>query len=363
MSANDVLKKIQELDQAEQEKERQQAEQRKADFEAALIPARQAMRDWLGEDIYDLFVKHAQEKLTTRNGIYPVIEWKLPALPDPHLAPMYIHYSDYQASDRYIKTCGASMTDVQGALLYAFRGYDEYLQEYQADRWNRLSRELRNAKTRTEMEQVYSTILGEFPDHADAIEQDRQAWIEREHARLMAEQERRERTEQHKRDIAIFSGLFREYMTEYSKVRAWRDEMLPGIQASINDPYTVYLLKYAVFAADEDGEGQIKTKSVFVIGEPFEGGWYLTTGGGRVKFYNPVSLEQKTVKPTDNIPGTHEIDLGEDDHLYFGPGTSEETIQAIVSTIPSLPDKPKYWEYGLSDIDYENIIESVAREE
>jgi hypothetical protein len=200
---------------------------------------------------------------------------------------------------------------------------------------------------------AYEELVARFPDRKSEFD----LWVKRYRTDQAdaAQSQQAYADEQQKKGAAQEEYLARwiSYLTELARVQEANDLKARQLQAELDVPFTAWNLVYGL-VGEEEGQPCVDVSEDWVRnGQPDEEGMYLLFDGKRVKYFHPVSISPRTVKPSDCIWGLYrKADYGEYGIvIVFDPDLERSTIDAIVAKfdfekLPVRPDHPEILSWG-----------------
>jgi hypothetical protein len=364
----------------DQAKTAEEAEQKKAEerLQEVIKSVRAKTIEQLGE-AWSALSPFMQEEVFPKDGGRRVdIDWNfLPGKAhELELAPIEISASNHGYSENKIsvwnergyspyKFVYAQMAE---ALFRARSMFPEYRKQYEEEFIKARNPLLywRTNQDEAKAHQAHSELVQGVPDRK--IEWDGMLTLWIEHREANQRQEERKANQQREYDVLkeMFKADCQAYLEARKAAYEHNAKTIAPLQALLDVSFDVWQLTYAIHARDEDGESEVDQRTVWLAQPEPDAvtGEYLCVDGRKVKFYNPVSLEKQTFKPSDELSGSYRRILVQTHYLYVSAKMGQEDVDACIASagfVP-LPEEPKAPE-GLEYWDVEQIKHSLKRAE
>lgn len=300
----------------------------------------------------------------------PDILIDIPALEDHRLAPISIKWdrnshlgihSEYYGA-RPFKVSGSTFPDIGAALLEARTRYPNYVENIRKERIDFYNKELVyqwRGKSEEELRALAAQLIAEFPEK----EEEGKKALENSLRRMKEErdlEEAREEAEKAREAEAIRKQeILRDYLQKLAEWMKARDEIIAsnekiaeGIQIVENEEeYLEYKLTYALIATDEDElEKYVETREVYTLEDAPDSAGYWPIDGKRIKFFSPVSIEERAVKPSRGMLSKWVEKGGV--KIAFAPTVSDNMIGLTMGALDDLPQEPELPEELRSQYQY-----------
>ena len=320
-----------------------------------------------------------QEKVTVKdNGQRIVIEWSL--LPgktfELELSPIEILISNHGYERSGISVWNQhgynyqsfAYSQVAEALYYSRSNYLAYSQQVETEYIRTRAPKLDWWNNRDEdvARQAHKELVDAIPGQSSEWDKKLHHWLQVDQEQKRKLEESAKEQEKEEQLKAAYRLALEAYLKTKDQVRKHNATALAPLQEVLDVPFDVWKLTYAIFARDEEGESILEERTAW-LAQPDpdpETGEYVLTDGRKRKYFNPVSIEKMTFKPTDELIGTYRQVQVHTHCLYVSswmdPAHVDELIQSA-GFLP-LPEEPSIPE-GLGSWDAQNIRFSLSAED
>lgn len=246
-----------------------------------------------------------------------------------------------------------------------FQTYDQELTEaYVKDRIRLL--EWWQNEDEAKALQAHRELVDGVPARKAEWDQRLNSWIKAHDEKNQLRREKEEAAIRHNALEENFKLQYAAYLQARETALEHNRKVLAPIQGLLDVPFECWELTYAIFARDEEGYAEVETRTVWLTrpqADP-ESGEYLCLNDRKVKFYNPVSLEKYTFKPSDEISGSYRKISLHGVSIFVSSKMDPEHVNEIIESagFMPLPDEPGVPD-GLSDYDVRQIKRELTHAE
>jgi len=364
----------------DQAKTAEEAEQKRAEERTQeLIKSFRAKTiEQLG-DAWAVLGEYMQEHVSLMDGGRRVdIDWKL--MPgktfELELAPIYVSASNHVYGESKISVWNEkgyswfkfNYNQMAQALYKARLMFADYRRECEEEFIKARTPLLKfwDNKDEAKARQAHLELLQELPDRKTQWDEMVTLWIKSEELARKEEEQRANKEREFEVQKELFRAEYQLYLEGREAAYEHNAKAIAPLQALLDVSFDVWQLTYAIHARDEEGYSEVDQRTVWLAQpepDPVTGE-YLCLDGRKVKFYNPVSLEKQTFKPSDELPGSYRRILVHTHYLYVPSKMDQQNVDAFIASggLVTLPEEPKAPE-GLDYWDVERIKKDLRAPE
>lgn len=198
----------------------------------------------------------------------------------------------------------------------------------------------------SEARKAYDELVAGLPELKERWEGLLKNWeANREADRLQEEKDKRFARE-HEALKESYRSAYQKYLEALEEANSHNARTLELLQTLLDVPFDAWQLTYAIHARDEYGDPQVETRTVWLSQPEPEDGQYLCLDGRQVVYYNPVSLEKSTFKPSDQLEGSYSKIKVYGFPLYISAGEDTARVNALIEAadfhpLPQTPEIPE----------------------